>query len=821
MNLRYWSWLLFFMMGSAWAQAPLDSLLLSEQTEYSNLEEATANPSKVYRLNLSQANLTTFPEEILQFGNLQVLYLGSHLTSEGFFEKGNNQIKTIPASINKLKNLQKLHLDDNLLETLPETIGDLKYLEYLSANHNKLKTLPASIGKLQKLKILVLYENRLETLPESIGNLANLQEIYLHKNKLKQLPDFIFKLTNLEDVSLSDNQIQTLPTDIGNLKKLKTLALANNQLKRLPTTVGELVELQNVNLAGNQLAYLPETIENWGLLTDLDLSENQLRNLPPSITNLAGLEELRLGSNQLKRLPEKLSGWVSLKRLSLTQNQFTQLTDSIGKLSALETIELSQNQLTSLPESLTTITSLQSLSVNQNRLTSLPESIGNLTNLKSIFAEQNQLQKLPASLEKLQSLRNLYIAQNPLQNIAIPLLKHIESSDWLMLLNLEKDMREQYINKNGNILFEGLKKHYEVNPLYQARLLNYGAWWFKENKQYQKALVLGEKAQGIITKIEQDSVKVLTRKPELKNEINETRYKIDTNVKAIKAIKDNLDLQARITLYTQIGATLLIILVVLIALLTYRNAQAQKVKNAIIEAERDKSEKLLLNILPKDVAQELKEKGETAVRIFSHTTILFADVRGFSSYASKVTPETLVNELNTMFTQMDNYAMEHKMERIKTIGDCYMAVGGCPEANTSNPVDVCLVALKIQHWMVQEGKNREGKFWEIRLGIHTGELVAGVVGKIKFAFDVWGSAVNVASRLESGGEVGKVNISATTYEFVKDFFDCTFRGEIVAKNIGAVKTYFVDRIKPELSADTTGVLPNDAFYTLYKERFGV
>jgi class 3 adenylate cyclase len=253
----------------------------------------------------------------------------------------------------------------------------------------------------------------------------------------------------------------------------------------------------------------------------------------------------------------------------------------------------------------------------------------------------------------------------------------------------------------------------------------------------------------------------------------------------------------------------LVIFIGLIAYLTYRNAQAQKAQNKIIEAERAKSEKLLLNILPKEIAQELKEKGETEVRLFSHASILFADVKGFSKYAGKVTPQVLVNELDLMFTEMDNYTTEHKMERIKTIGDCYMAVAGCPEANK----------LKIQHWMESTYQERGGNFWQVRLGIHTGELVAGVVGKLKFAYDVWGGAVNIASRLESGGIVGKVNTSEITYNYIKDFFDCTYGGEIEAKNIGTMKTYIVNNLKPELAESQQAVIPNAKFWEMYQARF--
>lgn len=238
------------------------------------------------------------------------------------------------------------------------------------------------------------------------------------------------------------------------------------------------------------------------------------------------------------------------------------------------------------------------------------------------------------------------------------------------------------------------------------------------------------------------------------------------------------------------------------------------------DKERAKSEKLLLNILPQEVATELKEKGITEVRSFDNASILFADVKGFSALASKVTPQALIKELDATFSKMDEISMQCGLERIKTIGDCYMAVAGIPQPNSSNAVDITLAALGIQKWMNDERIARNGDFWQVRLGTHTGELVAGVIGKTKFAYDVWGNAVNLASRMESGGEVGKVNTTESTKNLTNDFFEFTFRGELEAKNIGKVNSYFVDRIKSNLSADTEGFIPNEKFWALYKEKFG-
>ncbi|TAE05616.1 MAG: tetratricopeptide repeat protein, partial [Bacteroidetes bacterium] len=236
----------------------------------------------------------------------------------------------------------------------------------------------------------------------------------------------------------------------------------------------------------------------------------------------------------------------------------------------------------------------------------------------------------------------------------------------------------------------------------------------------------------------------------------------------------------------------------------------------IVGLERAKSDKLLLNILPDEVAHELKETGETQVRYFEYVTVLFADVKGFSALAKKVTPQELIAELNATFSKMDEISMRFGLERIKTIGDCYMACGGLPNANTTNPIDTVLTALNIQHWMNEEYKRRNGNFWQVRLGMHTGDAVAGVIGKTKFAYDIWGNTVNLASRMESGGEVGKVNVTQETFEAVEKFFVGDYREEIEAKNIGKVRAYFIDRLKPEYSADALGFEPNDAFWEAYK-----
>ena len=213
-----------------------------------------------------------------------------------------------------------------------------------------------------------------------------------------------------------------------------------------------------------------------------------------------------------------------------------------------------------------------------------------------------------------------------------------------------------------------------------------------------------------------------------------------------------------------------------------------------IEIEREKSDRLLLNILPTEVAHELKESGRAHPKRYDKVTILFTDFKGFTQIAARLSPEEIVTELDTCFAAFDEIIGRFHLEKIKTIGDAYMVAGGIPIPNDTNPMDVVSAALDMREWMAQwkqEKIDKNEPVWEIRIGIHTGPLVAGVVGKKKFAYDVWGDTVNMASRLESSGEPGKINISKATYELVKDHFQCDYRGKIYAKNKGDVEMYFV------------------------------
>ncbi|MEY9593235.1 adenylate cyclase [Bradyrhizobium yuanmingense] len=236
---------------------------------------------------------------------------------------------------------------------------------------------------------------------------------------------------------------------------------------------------------------------------------------------------------------------------------------------------------------------------------------------------------------------------------------------------------------------------------------------------------------------------------------------------------------------------------------------------AMAEAERSKSDALLLNILPPAIAEELKANAKVRPRFYQSVSILFVDFADFTRHVEAIEPAQVVHQLDEYYSTFDEIIARHRLEKIKTIGDAYLCAGGLPEINRTHAVDAALAALEIQDLLAKANRQRERlrlPLWMARIGINTGPVIAGVVGTRKFSYDIWGNAVNVAARLQAAADPGRINIAEATWNQVKARFTCEPRGSIEVKGKGPTPMYFLDRIRPDLAADPAGVVPNDSFW---------
>lgn len=285
---------------------------------------------------------------------------------------------------------------------------------------------------------------------------------------------------------------------------------------------------------------------------------------------------------------------------------------------------------------------------------------------------------------------------------------------------------------------------------------------------------------------QEDSITILKKEQEL----------AQVQAKADDLEKNNL--RQKNNLYITVTAVALLLTSIIGVLFIQRQKTLRELaeKNKIIAEEKKRSDELLLNILPAEVMHELKASGKTQARNYAKATVLFADIKDFTTISEQLTPEELIEALDTYFERFDKVIEKYDIEKIKTIGDAYVCAGGVPTKSENNPDVVVKAALEfieeINKLKAERTKSGLPTF-EFRMGIHTGQLVAGVIGIRKFAYDIWGDTVNMAARMQQSGEPNKVNISGSTYALVKDKFSCIYRGKIEAKNKGEIEMYFVEK----------------------------
>ena len=399
-------------------------------------------------------------------------------------------------------------------------------------------------------------------------------------------------------------------------------------------------------------------------------------------------------------------------------------------------------------------------------------------------------------LDNLDQLRNIAVRNNRSGEIAdidaqIARAKEISGSGIeVLVLEKQQEIADQMAAMNNQIL--------ELSKAQQGVAGSSNPRAAGSDKERQKLMEELNASRALIDKMTDDQLKasLLLMQQRTKLDSMEYRNKVDSlNIaNAELAIREsqnerNFYIAAFIALLLLAGGSLYSFV------RARQNAKILVEKNKTIRDEQERSENLLLNILPALVAEELKKQGSTNARFFEDVGVLFADFVGFSKIAEKLTPQQLVTELDTCFRAFDEIIAKYNLEKIKTIGDAYMAAGGLPNGGGSQLRAMIEAAREMQAWLANwniERSRQKLPLFEARIGIHSGPVVAGVVGSKKFAFDIWGDTVNIAARIEAAGEGGKINISGEVFELIKDYFSCKYRGKIAAKNKGEIDMYFVE-----------------------------
>ena len=412
----------------------------------------------------------------------------------------------------------------------------------------------------------------------------------------------------------------------------------------------------------------------------------------------------------------------------------------------------------------------QALSSNQN----ITLRAGNLIKLSKVLLKKNSRQK---SLEYLLEAYQIALLNNQ-QLLVVQVLEGL--GEVYKQDDFEKSIKTI---KKADKLGKEIKANDELMDIYQGLSTTYALNKDYNNAYIYKELYISQKDSLFNLKTD-DKIRGLQFDFDLeKKEDKIGLLEKESQIQQLKEKKQQ---------YFMYASTLVIFLIILLAIGLYRRYSFIRHTNQIIEEEKNRSDKLLHNILPEETAMELKQNGKVQAKKFDSVTVLFTDFKGFTHFAKDLTPEELVSSVDFYFSKFDEIMEKYGMEKIKTIGDAYMAAGGLPFETNDHPFKMILAAFEIAEFIEETKQNNDLTSFDIRIGINTGAIVAGVVGIHKFAYDIWGDTVNVASRMETLSYPGRINISENTYELVKDVFTCKYRGEIEVKNRGMMKIYFVN-----------------------------
>ena len=454
---------------------------------------------------------------------------------------------------------------------------------------------------------------------------------------------------------------------------------------------------------------------------------------------------------------------------------------------------------------------------------SLNETLGNKQNVGIVsenigdtYLEMNQLDKAQSFFERAiqalgDTLANSAVAYNGIGKI------YVEKGDYNRALNYHskalniseslnsprhiegtlRDIANVYVKQNNfvaalnyydraRLIAEDLKAVGDLKDIYSGMAIAY-----EKTHDFKNAY----KYQSLFGNIK-DTLFTIDRERKVGN--LQFEFDLEKKQSEINLLTKDKDLQIVQTKRQKFAKNAFMIglfLAFIIAALIYRSYRDKVKTHILVDRQKNEIEHLLLNVLPKEVAKELQLTGRATPRHYQSVAVMFTDFRGFTLLTDHMSPDELVAELDACFNVFDEIIAKHKLEKIKTIGDSYMCAGGIPVEDEMYVLKIVKAGLEIQQYIANNNERRLEKGlepWYLRIGIHVGPVVAGVVGKMKYAYDIWGSTVNIASRMESNGEPGKVNISSATYELIKDYYECSHRGKISAKNVGEIDMYFIE-----------------------------
>lgn len=397
----------------------------------------------------------------------------------------------------------------------------------------------------------------------------------------------------------------------------------------------------------------------------------------------------------------------------------------------------------------------------------------NLGNIGMVYAEQGKdalaMKYMSKAINILEELKDYYAISDYLIHMSSIYLKQNNQAKALNYAQRSLDLAQKY----------GLKDQISSSNLKLSELHQIAGNPVKSFNHYKNHIIYRDSVTNL--KLVQQMADLRTT-----HEVSQKQVEVDL----LNQGKKNRQI---ITISSFISTGL----VLLLAFGMFKRYKFIQKTNVIIEEEKNRSDSLLLNILPEETALELKQNGKVRAKKFESVTVLFCDFEGFTHYAENLPPEKLVESVDYYFSEFDGIMEKYDLEKIKTIGDCYMCAGGLPFQTEDHAAKMVKAAFEIASF-VNNSKNNNplnDTRFEIRIGINSGPVVAGVVGTKKFAYDIWGDTVNIASRMESNSQPGKINISENTYELIKNTFDCQYRGEIEVKNRGFMKMYFVNNLK--------------------------